>query len=104
MFRKRGLSAAIVFTLALGLAGAPAALAAGPSDPGPGGFFAAVEAWTHQLLVDWFGWGEPEQTLEVTYEASDCPEDDPLCGGLEPTGSDGVDSTTDEGPVTDPNG
>lgn len=104
MFRRRGLCAAIVFTLALGLAGAPAALAAGPTDVGPDGLWAAFQSWT-QELVDWFGWGEPEQNHEVTYQASDCPEDDPECGDVAPTSSgDGPGSTTDDGPQIDPNG
>lgn len=104
MFRRRGLCAAIVFTLALGLAGAPAALAAGPTDPGSGGLWASFQSWAQELLVDWLGWGEPNQEPEATYEASDCPEDEPLCQGPEPTGGDGPGSTTDDGPFTDPDG
>ena len=104
MFRRRGLNAAIVFTLALGLAGAPAALAAGPTDVGPGGLWAALQSWA-QEVVDWFGWGESEQTQEVTYQASDCPEDEPLCGGDGPLPTGGEPgSTTDDGPFTDPDG
>lgn len=104
MFRRRGLCGAIVLTLALGLAAAPAAVAAGPSDGSPGGLWAAFQSWA-QEVVDWFGWGEADQNHEVTYEASDCPEDDPECGGLEPTGGvPGDGSTTDDGPYTDPDG
>lgn len=105
MLRKRGLCAAVAFTLALGLGAAPAAVAAGPSDPGPGGFWASLHSWAHELLVDWLGWGEPEQGPDATYEASDCPEDDSFCQGPTPTGGTGEDgSTTDEGAGFDPDG
>lgn len=98
-----------MLTLALGLAGAPAALAAGPGDAGPGGLWAALQSWTQEILSGWLGWGETDrdgtQSPEAIYEASDCPEGDPECDGLEPTGGvPGDGSTTDEGPGADPNG
>lgn len=105
MLRKRALRGVAALILVLGLFTAAGAQAAEAPPNGLAGFWTTVEAWFQDLASDWLGLApaaapsktDPEEPLP------EFPEELPTGPWTQDGGSDGG-STTDGGPVTDPDG
>lgn len=106
MLRKRALCGVVALVLALGLFTATGAQAAEGPSRGLTGFWTSVEVWFQDLLGDWFGGELTAATSSSEMLEPLDPTDPPSVPsgpGMQDGGSGGA-STTDDGPVTDPDG
>lgn len=106
MLRKRTLRGVVALVLALGLFVATGAQAAEGPQRGLTGLWTSVELWFHDLMADWLG-TEPTATTSAS-ETEDSPTTFALpespTGPWTQDGGSGDESTTDGGPVSDPDG
>jgi len=107
MLRKRAFAGIAALVLAFGLLLAPAVQAADAPGAGPGTFWAPIQTWVQNLLVDWFAWEAQEEnsgpvspydSLQSADEITTPPPNGPMLVGP------GDVSTTDEGGSGDPDG
>lgn len=106
MLRKRALRGVAALVLVLGLFAATGAQAAEAPPNGLTGVWTSVELWFQDLMTDWFGLQPAAASSTTETEEEPLPEDPEEfpTGPWTQDGGDGGTSTTDEGPVTDPNG
>lgn len=102
MLRKRALWGVFALVFVLGLFTATGAQAAEGPSRGLTGLWTSIEVWFQDLVADWLG-DEPTATTSKTESSEPIPPTIPTGPGTQDGGSGGT-STTDDGPVTDPDG
>lgn len=99
MVSKRAVRGMVALALALSLFAAPVASAAGAPERALTGAWTAIASWIEDFLAGWLG----QEPVESIYAADQCPAGNPACPNSADGGG-GEASTTDSGPLTDPDG